>query len=1237
MNEEKFNIPASDNTDVTLSDKKAAKKAAKKRKKFEKKELKRLKKEHARRAAVLPESKRPIICPPDCSDAANKKVVIGMILRALIIFFAVVGLSLFVFEAFGFDMTPGYLASKNVENYAGIPAGLSIGFFMIWSFLFVGLFSLSCLWRYGKFIAIPAAAAIAVIFTLPNPVRYLYEMALTLYNGALGHMKYMGFYAIDLKQVSVNVTMGSREELVRTAGVLFVLVISAVFVPSLIKRVRIVAPAVISSVIMIFIFVYNLSRSNWAVALIIASFTALIVLFVFDKIYIAKPRAGETDSSDNIFGEVDEPELNDRLKSKKSAKEEKAEKKKARREEKRARKKGKKITVDQEISEYFADSAPKKEKKVKVKLTPEEKKAAALARKEEKERIRAEKREDRDSLARLRNHRAGILVRRASIGGFAGAGIFLLSFVLLAIPAMSTKGSFETIPAIDDKLDYYREYITALLMGDDPALDLLAFEGDKSHFSPRDTLATPRYYTYEPIMTVESNYYSNVYLRGWIGTDYVDGTWTTADPKSETLEKYRKLFSTNGDASEALYYNFFKVMTDDGLPPEENDMTTSLKRLEKYGYIFAQVNMKRTEDFDDTILYMPSFHVRNYSISSKSSTGTPATFLRAYGSAEAGSISYANYFDGLYTSYGASKNGTDGYASVAMIPSMKYENLEYNLANLIAEFHQVRAGVANGKKTVEKNKEDDRLGVFSVTLYNGNVIEYTVESIDEEGTKILKIKQPVGIAVYTIKANGTYTREMIEVPEEYDEEGNLIEYYAPVLDTTVKYFELWDDTARWYFNHQITMIDKYTPYVYETYTKKSGSQIIKDLYEEIVANAVVEQDYGEPIPADFSLAANHSEYKYNKNKETYKFVSAVTDRDVYVQRHQLVMEIIDYLCDEEKYKYTLYPTVPDRETNTLDGVETFLTLTHEGYCVQYASSLVLLLREAGIPARYVDGYIATGFRNNREDDAVSRYVTTVRDSNAHAWVEVWFDGIGWVQYEATPEYYESMYVSATNTPTRPGGSTGTDSPEEEPEEEPEDTLTDYEIEQMLEAQRKERIRQIIKKIIIYGSIAIVVVTAIAIFFSIVVKRAKKSAKERAELLSEIINADEKEGRIPEREKVRRLGEMILSMLRECGMTPAPGEFREEFSRRIAGEYWRELAVAAPEEGLSEFETSRHPMREKELARVFDTMAAEEFGNGARTDDVPYLARLYYRLKNTVYRRKVSPMRRAVLYLVKRES
>ncbi len=1236
MENEKINVTAPDGSEVSSAELKKAKKEAKKRKKFESKELKRLKKEYEHRRSILPAVKRPIICPPDASDLSRGRVLFGIALRMLVILVAVIGISLFVTEAFGFDITPEYLKQKEIESYPGVAASAGFGFIAPWALLFVSALALCSLWKYGKYIGIPVIIASAVITTLPNPIQYLYEAALTAYNGALGHMKFMGFYTIDLNQVEVEQTMESPVELARTAVMLFTLLCAIIFVPFLIKRVRIIVPAIFSTALMVFIFIYNLSRSNLAMALMIAGFCGLIVMFIYDRIFIAIPKPDSTDDCGDIFGISEGPSLPDRLLSKRAAKEEKRAAKIAKKNEKKARKlAGKKITVEEEITDYFAESKPSKPKKTK--LTPAQKKEAAAAKKEAKALKKEQKAEDKRALAAYRKHKSTVLIRRSAIGGFAGAGMLIVALIAVAFPALTAKGSFETIPAIDEKLDYYREYITAFLMGDDPALDILAFEGNANNFSPRNTLATPRIYTHEPLMTIETNYTSNIYLRGWIGTEYKDGLWYTADPKSETLERYRSIFATNDDASESIYYNFFRIMTDDGIFEEDKDVTQSLKRLEKYGYTIAQVNMRRVDEFDDNILYMPSFHIRAYSPNGKSSTDNAVNFLRAYGSAEASNITYANYFDGLYTSYRAGLQGSDGYAAVSMIPTMRNDNLHYNLANLITEYNRTRLAVANGRTEIEKNAEDERLGKFSVTLYDGTVVEYTVVSVEEDGTKVITIPQEKGTALYTLLPNGDVKREMIDTPIEIDPEtGEQIEFYAPSLDMTVIYFEGLDNTGKWYFNRQADLLDRYTPFVYDTYTKKAGSKIISDLYNEIVANAVVKEDYKDPVPADFSLAAVKNEYIYDKKNETYKFLSAVTDRNVYVQRHELVMEIINYLCDEERYTYTLAPTVLGEE-NTLDGIETFLTKTHEGYCVQFASSLVLMLREAGIPARYVEGYIATGLRNHRGDDAVSRYTTTVRDDNAHAWVEVWYDGIGWIQYEATPEYYDAMYVTnrTDSSITRPPTSSGTEEPENPEEDIP--APTPWEIEQMLEEQRKAELRALIKKIIIIASVVLAVIAVITTFFAIVLKRAKKSAKEREALLREMLDTNEKSETIPERAKVRRLGEMIMKLLAECGIKPEDGEFSAEFAGRIARECERELIVAAPEEGMTEFEAPRHPLREEHLVRIFEAIAAEEFGSGAPAAEMPQMAKLYCRLHSTLYRRKVSYLRRTVLYLFKRES
>ena len=85
-----------------------------------------------------------------------------------------------------------------------------------------------------------------------------------------------------------------------------------------------------------------------------------------------------------------------------------------------------------------------------------------------------------------------------------------------------------------------------------------------------------------------------------------------------------------------------------------------------------------------------------------------------------------------------------------------------------------------------------------------------------------------------------------------------------------------------------------------------------------------------------------------------------------------------------------------------DPIEHFLRNHRKGYCKHYASAGVLLLRELGVPARYVTGYIVKPASFVQQEDG--SYEAEVIDRNGHAWVEVFYDNIGWVPVEMTPGY-----------------------------------------------------------------------------------------------------------------------------------------------------------------------------------------------------------------------------------------
>jgi hypothetical protein len=73
----------------------------------------------------------------------------------------------------------------------------------------------------------------------------------------------------------------------------------------------------------------------------------------------------------------------------------------------------------------------------------------------------------------------------------------------------------------------------------------------------------------------------------------------------------------------------------------------------------------------------------------------------------------------------------------------------------------------------------------------------------------------------------------------------------------------------------------------------------------------------------------------------------------------------------------------------------FVTRTHAGYCQYFAGAMALMLRYLGIPAR-----VAVGFAGGTYDP--KQRVWNVSDREAHAWVEVWFKGYGWVPFDPTP-------------------------------------------------------------------------------------------------------------------------------------------------------------------------------------------------------------------------------------------
>jgi protein-glutamine gamma-glutamyltransferase len=104
------------------------------------------------------------------------------------------------------------------------------------------------------------------------------------------------------------------------------------------------------------------------------------------------------------------------------------------------------------------------------------------------------------------------------------------------------------------------------------------------------------------------------------------------------------------------------------------------------------------------------------------------------------------------------------------------------------------------------------------------------------------------------------------------------------------------------------------------------------------------------------------------------------------------------------------PPAPDGRPPLLH----FALDTKRGYCQHYAGAMALMLRYLGIPAR-----VAVGFTSGTYDEDRKRW--EISNHDAHAWVEVWFDGWGWIPFDPTPARGELPGTHSSSNPQFPSG------------------------------------------------------------------------------------------------------------------------------------------------------------------------------------------------------------------------
>ncbi|WP_042159426.1 transglutaminaseTgpA domain-containing protein [Paenibacillus gorillae] len=148
-----------------------------------------------------------------------------------------------------------------------------------------------------------------------------------------------------------------------------------------------------------------------------------------------------------------------------------------------------------------------------------------------------------------------------------------------------------------------------------------------------------------------------------------------------------------------------------------------------------------------------------------------------------------------------------------------------------------------------------------------------------------------------------------------------------------------------------------------------------------------------------------------------------------------------YLRDN--YVYTNKPDMSKLGGSSKDFVDQFLFELKEGYCDYFSTAMAVMSRSLGLPARWVKGFapgalpvseygppgMSGGIPDEIDRNPNGEGTYTVRNSDAHSWVEIYFDGYGWIPFEATAGFSFPYTLPAEAAPVMPDLTDIGDSPD----------------------------------------------------------------------------------------------------------------------------------------------------------------------------------------------------------------
>ncbi len=347
----------------------------------------------------------------------------------------------------------------------------------------------------------------------------------------------------------------------------------------------------------------------------------------------------------------------------------------------------------------------------------------------------------------------------------------------------------------------------------------------------------------------------------------------------------------------------------------------------------------------------------------------------------------------------------------------------------------------------------------------------------------------------------------------------------------------------------------------------------------------------------YKMVSDKSDSLSNKEQKIYDFITAEKKYYDYVKSkylsvpeksetlYQLAKEITsDYsqnfakaLAIEKYFKteYKYAQSFTHSAGGAMQKVNYMIRETKTGYCTYFATAMTVMMRQLGIPARYVTGYHA---KSVSDADNTGTFVREIDDKNYHAWVEVYFEGMGWLTFDPTP---------GTNSSEQLRDYDYLDDPEISEEEPIEDDIPEEDEEPPVITQPPPpsvNVNDIPMEVYIDIPLWVIIaafIIAVSIIILIILMAVMLIIKSRFKSFINNLHG------VAPTNLVKMLYPKIMILFKSLGYVPSPGEMMIDFAQRVDKQFELPVTMQSVLSTLEMSQFSQNEIETIDAAAVLD--------------------------------------------------